>query len=196
MTPPSAHVSVQRCSESKCDRVEIGRSRRRLRKIAIAADQSDPIALNRISPPHQAVRLFQKQLRGMERRSLTLTLSAHDHDLIRKWSRSRTLAARVVVRSRIVLMLAHGAGIDAITKELGVAPGTIRLWNRRFRELGPEGLLSDARGRGRKPALSETARETLRQETGIGGDAPTVRERARQLGVSASTVSRWRRRME
>lgn len=121
-----------------------------------------------------------------------LRISQHDRALLARWSRSRTLAARVVLRSRIVLMLADGYGVKAVAERLGVAPATVRLWRRRFGASGPEGLLRDAAGRGRKPLLDSETRRRLREESGVGADAP-LRERARALGVSVSTVSRWRR---
>ena len=124
-----------------------------------------------------------------------LQISVRDREVLRQWSRSRTLAARVVLRSRIVLMVAGGDGVKAVSDALRIAPATVRLWSRRFRERGPSGLLRDAPGRGRKPALDPAARQALRSAAGVG-DGRTVRERARELGVSASTVSRWRRRSE
>jgi transposase len=118
-------------------------------------------------------------------------ISPSDRALLVKWSRSRTLAARIVLRSRIVLMLADGHAAKAIAERLGVTSGTVRLWKRRFREGGPQALLRDAPGRGRKPRLDATTRQALRE--GLGHEL-TIQESARKLGVSASTVSRWRRR--
>jgi transposase len=127
------------------------------------------------------------------RRKGDLEISPHDRSLLVKWSRSRTLAARVVLRSRIVLMLTQGQGVGAVAGALGVAHGTARLWGQRFRESGAQALLHDAPGRGRKPALDSASRLALRNEPEVG-DAPTLQQLARKLGVSASTVSRWRRR--
>ncbi|MGH9237190.1 MAG: helix-turn-helix domain-containing protein [Vicinamibacterales bacterium] len=100
-----------------------------------------------------------------------------------------------MLRSRIVLMLADGYGVKAVAERLGIAPATVRLWRRRFGESGPEGLLRDAAGRGRKPLLDSETRRSLREQLGAGADPP-LRERARALGVSVSTVSRWRRRSD
>jgi transposase len=118
-------------------------------------------------------------------------ISKDDRLLLLKWSRSRTLAARVVLRSRIVLMLAEGGRVKAIAQELRISAATVRLWRQRFRERGPAGLQQDAQGRGRKPALDASVREALRT---AAGNSLSVRARARELGVSAATVSRWRRR--
>lgn len=113
--------------------------------------------------------------------------------MLHKWSRSRTLAARIVLRSRIVLMLAEGGRVKAIAEELRISPATVRLWRERFRERGPTALQQDAPGRGRKPALDPAVRQSLRKGSGVQ-ETLTVRERARELSVSAATVSRWRRK--
>ena len=122
-------------------------------------------------------------------------ISVHDRETLRRWSRSRTLAARVVLRSRIILALGEGDGVTAVADALGIAPATVRLWRRRFEEHGPAGLQQDAPGRGRKPALDLVTREALGKASGVKG-ALSLREHAKELGVSAATVSRWRRRSE
>jgi transposase len=120
-------------------------------------------------------------------------LAREDWDLLRAWARSRTLATRLVQRSRIVLLLAEGQRVSDVARSLGISEGTVRLWRSRFQTHGPQGLLNDAPGRGRKPVLTEAARKTLcvpHSDKDLG----TVRQQARALGVSAATVSRWRRR--
>ena len=124
---------------------------------------------------------------------LVVRLSGSDRDLLTRWSRKRTLAARIVTRSRILLMLGAGHDVAAVAAALRVAPATVRLWRRRFLDGGPEGLLNEAPGRGRKPALNPATRDALRTEA-AGEGSPSVRSQAVALGVSASTVSRWRRR--
>lgn len=122
-------------------------------------------------------------------------LSPDDRARLLRWSRSRTLAARVVLRSRIILMLADGEGTNAVAQRLGVARATVRMWSQRFAESGPEVLLRDASGRGRKPLLDLATRQRLRQDH-ASGTTLTLRDRALALGVSPSTVSRWRRRAD
>jgi transposase-like protein len=137
--------------------------------------------------------MLQKWITTMaERRSTGILLSRHDREVIGRWSRSRTFPARVVLRSRIVLMLDANRGVTAVASALRVAPATVRLWRARFLASGPQGLLNEATGRGRKPTLDLATRETLRTEADVAG-VPSVRSRARELGVSAATVSRWRR---
>jgi transposase len=119
--------------------------------------------------------------------------SAQDLALLTAWARSRTQPLRVVLRSRIVLLLAGGQGVAPVADALGVSHATVRRWARRFVEQGAKALLADAPGRGRKPVLDAATRQALRDPT-VDGDAMSVRARARALGVSAATVSRWRRR--
>ena len=59
-------------------------------------------------------------------------------------ARGRSTAARVVVRSRIVLLAADGLQNKQIAVSLKVAPRMAALWRGRFLELGVEGLLKDA----------------------------------------------------
>jgi transposase len=116
-----------------------------------------------------------------------------DQALLRVWARSRTLATRLVQRSRIVLLLIDGQRVSDVSRSLGISESTVRLWRSRFHTHGPQGLLNDAPGRGRKPVLTEAARDALRVPH-PDKDLGTVRQQARALGVSAATVSRWRRR--
>ena len=116
-----------------------------------------------------------------------------DRNLLLSWARSRTLATRLVQRSRIVLLLAEGQRVRDVARALGVSESTVRLWRGRFHTHGPKGLLTDAPGRGRKPVLPESARDALR-ERDPASDWMSVRQQARALGVSPATVSRWRRR--
>lgn len=118
-----------------------------------------------------------------------------DRDLLHAWARSRTLATRLVLRSRIILLLADGQGVRAVARSLRISETTVRLWRDRFHRHGPEALLNDAPGRGRKPVLPESARDALRVHRGdVDSETMTVRQRARELGVSPATVSRWSRR--
>lgn len=128
----------------------------------------------------------------VEIRTGALRLSPEHRAQLAEWAASRTLPARVVLRSRIVLELAASGGIRQVAAALGVARGTVRLWGRRVAAHGPEILLRDAPGRGRKPALEPAVREMLRSGRGPNAGA-SGRAVARELGVSASTISRLRR---
>src|SRR5450432_4670166 len=72
-------------------------------------------------------------------------------------ARGRSTAARVVARSRIVLLAADGLQNKQIAETLKVAPRMAALWRGRFLEHGIEGLLQDAPRRGRTPTTSRAS---------------------------------------
>jgi transposase len=69
-------------------------------------------------------------------------------------ARGCSTAARVVMRSRIVVLASDGLQNKQIAKMLRVAPRMVTLWRGRFLELGVEGLLKDAPRPGRPPRQS------------------------------------------
>jgi hypothetical protein len=107
--------------------------------------------------PHAARRgVFAETADRSARRDSGPVLSTDsERRLLRRWVRSPTLVARVVLRNRIIVML------TAVGCAVGTTPATVGPWRRRFLTHGPRGLLQDAPGRGRKPALSEEARRSL-----------------------------------
>ena len=72
-------------------------------------------------------------------------------------SRGRSTQARVVLRSRIVLLAAEGLENKQIAEALKVAPRMAALWRGRFIEFGIEGLLQDAPRPGRTPTISRAS---------------------------------------
>jgi transposase len=56
----------------------------------------------------------------------------------------------LVLRSRIVLLLADGMSSRAAARALGVSRHTVDLWRKRFEDGGCQALVSDKPGRGRK----------------------------------------------
>jgi transposase len=116
---------------------------------------------------------------------------------LERWVRAPTSTQRVVTRSLIVLLSAAGHSRAAIARQLGVTRRTVALWQRRFRESGPESLLQDAPGRGRKKGREhQTVSRILAataHERPPAGSRWTVRSLARHLGVGHATVHRvWR----
>jgi transposase len=70
--------------------------------------------------------------------------------LLERWARSPSLPQRVVLRSRIILLLAEGYSARAVAHSLQVSRNTVDLWRKRFLEGGSAALLRDKPGRGRK----------------------------------------------
>jgi transposase len=58
----------------------------------------------------------------------------------------------VALRSRIVLLIDNGLSIHEVSRQLGIARHTVRLWRQRYSEGGCASLTRDKPGRGRKPS--------------------------------------------
>lgn len=112
---------------------------------------------------------------------------------LEQWVRAATMPQRVVWRSRIVLLALEGHSSAVIAARIGVSNPTVRLWIRRFATAGASALLHDAPGRGRHPVIDPaTIVARLREADLLGpdGEPTSLRDAAKHLGVSASTV--WR----
>jgi transposase len=67
-------------------------------------------------------------------------LDEQERAAIQRLARSRTEAARLVERARMVLKASEGASLIQIAAELEVDPRTVESWLRRFNEQGLAGL--------------------------------------------------------
>ena len=108
-------------------------------------------------------------------------------------SRGRSTAARVVMRSRIVLLAAEGLQNKQIAA-LEVAPRMAALWRGRFLELGVEGLLKDApaRRRHRSPQRLAVIEKTT-QSKPANATHWSRSTMAREMGISEARCRRiWR----
>lgn len=77
-----------------------------------------------------------------------------DRAALERAAKSPTLPHRVVMRSRIVLMLGQGHSARDVMRALSVSRRTVDLWRARYRDGGFEALLTDRPGRGRKRRTS------------------------------------------
>jgi len=75
-------------------------------------------------------------------------LTAAEAEAIERLAHSRTAAARLVERARIIRLSSRGQRVPAIAAEVGCSEGTVRLWLRRFDAAGLDGL-ADAPRAGR-----------------------------------------------
>ena len=126
-----------------------------------------------------------------------IVLEADVRRKLEQQARGRSTAARVVLRSRIVLRAADGLQNKRIAATLNVAPRTVTLWRGRFLEQGIAGLLKDAPRPGRTPSINAEITATLIAKTtrSTPGNAThwSTRTMAREMGVSRASVSRiWR----
>jgi transposase len=116
---------------------------------------------------------------------------------LERQARGRSTAARVVMRSRIVLSAADGIQNNQIAARMGIAPRTVALWRGRFLQLGLNGLLKDAARPGRKPSISASVVSQVIEKTTQSKPANATHwsrsTMAREVGISDSTVGRiWK----
>jgi transposase len=129
-------------------------------------------------------------------RLVPVDLSDAEREQLISWSRRRTSAAGLAMRSRIVLAAAEGGSNTEIAARLELNRGTVRRWRQRFVEARLDGLVDEPRP-GRPRTVSDAEIEKLITET--LEKAPktdthwSTRSMATHLGMSQSTVSRvWR----
>jgi transposase len=82
--------------------------------------------------------------------SLTITLTPADRRTLLAWQRATTISAGRARRGRMILLVADGVSITAITATVGISRRFVYKWVQRFLEQGVEGL-ADKPGRGRVP---------------------------------------------
>jgi transposase len=126
-----------------------------------------------------------------------IVLEADVRRKLEQQARGRSTAARVVLRSRIVLLAADELQNKQIAATLNVAPRMVALWRGRFLEHGIAGLLKDAPRPGRAPSITTEVTATLIAKTTQSSPANatqwSTRTMAREMGVSKASVSRiWR----
>jgi transposase len=128
------------------------------------------------------------------RRACAIALTDEDRATLERWSRSRSTEARLVERSRIVLLAAEGRENKDIAAELGVTRVTVGRWRDRFAELGIAGIKKDAPRGGRPPkARDDLATKIIEMTTRQKPDHAThwsTRTLAEALDTNRSMVSR------
>ncbi len=85
------------------------------------------------------------------RKAIPITLQDEERAALTNWARSRTVAARLVTRAKIVLLAAEGRQNQQIADELGLDRGTVVCWRKRFADQRLAGIEQERPGRGRKP---------------------------------------------
>ena len=115
-----------------------------------------------------------------------------DRAMLERWARSRSAPFKLVLRSRIVLMVHSGVSMAATAKSLSTTPRTVRLWCRRYGQGGVEALRREAPGRGRRAGLSAETVERIVTLTlsPADGQRPTARVVAAAVGTSPASVCR------
>ena len=112
------------------------------------------------------------------------------------WVTTPSSSARLVRRSRIVLLLANGLSKSETAIRLNVSRRTVAVWEQRFLAGGADALLRDRPGRGRPKGRSKSAVASIAAAMAhppMGQERWTARSLAKYVGVSHSTVLRvWR----
>src|SRR5262245_55353103 len=93
--------------------------------------------------------------------SLRIVLSSEEQQTLERWQLSTTLAAGLVRRGRIILLLGAGASQSAVVQAVGVQWTVVRHWAKRFLAQRLDAL-SDAPGRGAKGGFSPGGRDPRR----------------------------------
>src|ERR687896_1273689 len=84
---------------------------------------------------------------------LVIELSPEERETLQRWQRSTTMAAGLVRRGRIILLLADRHSQSQVAQMVGVQRAVVRQWARRFLAQRLAGL-GDAPGRGAKGVFS------------------------------------------
>lgn len=129
-------------------------------------------------------------------RPAEITLTDDERAELEGWSRRRTTASGLAMRSRIVLAAADGGSNTEVAQRLGLDRSTVRRWRVRFVEQRCDGLLDEPRP-GRPRSIDDSRIKDLITTT--LESAPknathwSTRSMAEHLDLSQSTVSRvWR----
>lgn len=113
---------------------------------------------------------------------------------LQQWARGRSLPARQVERSRIVLLAAAGKQDLEIAAEIGISNQKAARWRKRFLKMGLAGLEKDAPRPGRTPTITpakvqEVVRKTT-QEKPSNATQWSTRTMAVAAGLSEKSVRR------
>ena len=102
-----------------------------------------------------------------------IKLTPDQQSLLESQARSRSLPARLVERSHIVLLAARGQQDKEIAHTLHMSPQKVSRWRKRFLRLGLAGLEKDA------PRPGQNAQDPCSPDPACGGDdhAPKAEQR-------------------
>jgi transposase len=125
-----------------------------------------------------------------------IELSDAERVQLEAWTRRRTSAQALAMRSRIVLLAAEGVKNTEVAERLGVSRTTARVWRARFAEHRLDGLLDEPRpGRPRTitdDKVEEVIVKTL-ETTPRDATHWSTRSMAREVGLTQSAVLRiWK----
>ena len=128
--------------------------------------------------------------------AVQIVLSAEEREQLESWTRRRTSAQALALRSRIVLAAAEGLTNSEIADRLEVSRPTVTKWRTRFARQRLDGLVDEPRpGRPRTVTdehVDEVIVKTL-ESTPKDATHWSTRSMAREVGLTQSAVHRiWR----
>src|SRR3954470_572278 len=123
-------------------------------------------------------------------------LSGAERAQLESWTRRRTSAQALALRSRIVLLAAEGRNHREIAGELGIDRNTVAKWRSRFLAHRLDGLTDDPRpGRPRTISDEQVEEVVIKTLESTPRDAThgSTRSLAREVGLTQSAVQRiWK----
>jgi transposase len=125
-----------------------------------------------------------------------IELSVEERDQLEAWSRRRSSAQALAVRSRIVLAAADGLNNTEIAARLGIHRNVAGKWRQRFAEYRLDGLTDEPRpGQPRKITDAQVEEVIVKTLESTPKDAThwSTRSMAREVGLTQSAVHRiWK----
>ncbi|HVB51833.1 MAG TPA: IS630 family transposase [Acidimicrobiales bacterium] len=125
-------------------------------------------------------------------------VTSEQRAILRRLSRSSSLPHRTVLQAKALLLSANGEAIYEVSRQLRVAPNSVRQWRRRFEEEGVDAVGVIAPGRGRtswlpEGTVAEVVALTMNELPEDGSTQWSTRTMALRVGVSKDTVARiWK----
>jgi transposase len=123
-------------------------------------------------------------------------LSADERARLESWTRRRTSAQALALRSRIVLLAAEGLKNTEIASELGVHRNMVAKWRSRFLAHRLDGLTDEPRPGRPRTVTDEQVEEVIvrtLETTPTGATHWSTRSMAREVGLTQSAVQRiWK----
>ena len=130
----------------------------------------------------------------MSRAAAPLAISDGQREVLETLTGSRSTAYRVVQRAQALLLAADGVSNSEISEVVGVSRPTVLAWRGQFEQDGLIGFGEVAKGRGRKPSISEEKVAEIVDLTlhskPEGETHWSCRSMAKRVGVSSASVQR------
>jgi DNA-binding CsgD family transcriptional regulator len=130
----------------------------------------------------------------MSRAAAPLAISDGQREVLETPTRSRSAAYHVVQRAQALLLAGDGVSNSEISDVVGVSRPTVLAWRGQFEKDGLIRFGEVAKGRGRKPSISdgkiaEIVDLTLHSKP-EGGTHWSCRSMAKRVGASPASVQR------